>query len=62
MTGLELKLARVGFGLTQWALALRLGVSAQRLSEMERGQRVIPDEVAERVRQLEATAVGAIDA
>ena len=62
MSGLELKLARVRFGLTQWAFAREVGVSAQRLSEMERGQRRVPDEVGERIRELEAVTLGAVDA
>lgn len=62
MTGLELKLARVKLDRTQWELALELGISAQRLSEMEHARRSIPEAVAERVRELETTAVGATDA
>lgn len=62
MTGIELKLARVRLGRTQWVLALQLGVHPARLSEMERSQRPVPDEVAVQVRELEAAAVGAVDA
>ena len=62
MTGLELKLARVKLARTQWELALELEIAAQRLSEMERGQRRVPEAVADRVRKLEGAAAGAVDA
>ena len=61
MTGIELKLARVRTGLTQWDLALKLGLHPARLSEMETGKRQVPDVIAERVRVLEATVVVAAD-
>ena len=39
--GLELKIARVRAGLTLWKLGQLAGVHAARISEMERGQRII---------------------
>ena len=62
MNGLELKLARVRLARTQWELAFELEIAAQRLSEMERDQRRVPEAVADRVRKLEGTASGAVDA
>ena len=60
--GLDARLARVRMRLSQWQLAEKLGVHRARLSEMERDQRPIPDEVAVRIRELEAATVGAADA
>ena len=50
MTGLGLKLARIRMGLTQFELALKLGIDPARLSEMETGKRPIPGAVAQRLR------------
>ncbi len=50
MTGVELKVARVRLGLTQWELSLKLGVHPARLSEMETGKRAIPERVSQWLR------------
>ena len=52
MTGLDLKLARVRLGLTQFALALKLGLHPSRLSEMETDKRRVTEEVAYALREL----------
>ena len=58
MDGLELKLARVRLGLTQYELGQKLRVHPARLSEMERGQREITTAVIEAVnREITAAAV-----
>ena len=45
MDGLEIKLARVRFGLTLSYVGERVGLHAARISEMERGKRAIADDV-----------------
>jgi len=45
MDGMELKLARVRAGLTLWEVGQLVGLHAARISEMERGQRLIADAV-----------------
>ena len=50
MPGLDLKVARVKLGLSQFELALRLGIHPARLSEMETAKRPIPEVVALGVR------------
>ena len=52
MTGLELKLQRVRLGFTQYELGQRLRVHPSRLSEMERGQRHVPQDVSARLKAL----------
>ena len=47
MDGLDLKLKRVQAGLTLWQLGKLAGVHPARISEMERGQRLITDAVAD---------------
>ena len=47
MDGLDLKLKRVQAGLTLWQLGKLAGVHPARISEMERGQRLISDAVAD---------------
>ena len=42
MNGMDVKLARVQLGLSQWELARRAGTSAPRVSEMETGKRDVP--------------------
>ena len=55
MTALELKLARTRLGLTQFSIALKLGIHPARVSDLETGKREVPEAVAERVRELEAS-------
>ena len=52
MDGLELKLARVRLGLTQYELGQKLGVHPSRLSEMESGKREVTPAVVEALEQL----------
>ena len=52
MNGLELKLARVRLGLTQYQLGQRLGVHPARLSEMERGEKDISQAVIDALERL----------
>ena len=52
MDGLELKLARVRLGLTQYELGQKLRVHPSRLSEMERGQRDVTPAVVEALERL----------
>ena len=47
MDGLDLKLKRVQAGLTLWQLGNLAGVHPARISEMERGQRLITDAVVD---------------
>ena len=47
MDGLDLKLKRVQAGLTLWQLGKLAGIHPARISEMERGQRLITDAVAD---------------
>ena len=47
MDGLDLELKRVQAGLTLWQLGKLAGVHPARISEMERGQRLITDAVAD---------------
>ena len=47
MDGMDLRLMRVRAGITQYELAKRSGVHPARISEMERGQRLITDAVAD---------------
>ena len=47
MDGLDLKLKRVQAGLTLWQLGKLAGVHPARISEMERGQRLITDAVVD---------------
>ncbi len=50
MKGIELKVARVQLGLSQYGLGLKLGIHPARLSEMETGKRPIPEAVAKWLR------------
>jgi transcriptional regulator with XRE-family HTH domain len=52
MDGLELKLARVSLGLTQYEFGKLVDVHPSRLSEMERGQREITADVIEALQRL----------
>ena len=57
MKGLDLRLARVGMRLNQYELAHRLDIHAPRISEMERDQRPIPEWIAKRIHEMEASAL-----
>jgi len=52
MEGIELKVWRVRAGLTQWDLARELGLHPARISEMEKGRRSIPAELALRIHEI----------
>lgn len=52
MTKEEFKAIRKQSGLSQWGLALKLGVSQATVSEWTNGYRPIPDDVAEVMRTL----------
>ena len=47
MTGKELKIKRVSADLTQWDLAMELGIQPARISEMEMGRRAVAESVIE---------------
>lgn len=47
MTGKQLKIKRVSAGLTQWDLAMELGIQPARISEMEKGRRAVAGSVIE---------------
>ena len=47
MDGMDLKIARIRAHLTLWQLGKLAGVHPARISEMERGQRLITDAVAD---------------
>lgn len=49
--GLDLKLARIRAGIRQYELAVRLGIAAARLSEIEAGRRILTQEMAERIKR-----------
>jgi len=50
--GLELKIMRLRAGLRQYDLAARLGISPNRLSEIETGRRQPSPEVLEQLLQI----------
>ena len=52
MNGMDLRLARVRIGLTQFEFGLKLGVHPARLSEMETSKRAVPEEVVHNVERL----------
>ncbi len=54
MTGEEMKAYRKEHGLSQRALAEKLGISQQSISAIERGIPNIPDERDDTIRQLRA--------
>ena len=58
MKGIELKVARVQLGLSQYGLGLKLGIHPARLSEMETGKRPVPEVIAERMHLELANAKG----
>ena len=47
MDGMDLKIARIRARLTLWELGRLAGLHAARISEMERGQRLITDAVVD---------------
>ena len=47
MDGMDLKIARIRAHLTLWQLGELAGLHAARISEMERGQRLISDAVVD---------------
>ena len=53
MTGKELKIKRITAGMTQWDLAMDVGIQPARISEMENGLRAIAGKVIQAIdRQL----------
>ncbi|MDA3957330.1 helix-turn-helix transcriptional regulator [Oceanispirochaeta sp.] len=52
MTAEELRKIRKGSGLSQWQLALKLGMSQGTITNWERGYREIPDDQAEKIKLL----------
>lgn len=50
MDGLEILILRRKAGIYQWELAALIGMGPGRLSEMERGRRLIPPEIEEKIK------------
>ena len=57
MDGMDLKIARIRARLTLWELGRLAGIHPARISEMERGQRLITDAVADAL-SYEMSGVG----
>jgi transcriptional regulator with XRE-family HTH domain len=51
MTGLELKLKRIKAGLKQYEVAAQVGISANRLCEIELGRRKGPPDLLARINE-----------
>lgn len=52
LTGKEMRICRINLGYTQGSLAREVGITSGMIGHIERGERLMSDEISRRVKQV----------